>query len=64
LRYTAGKHYEVKQSIDVSGKGQFPIDFVPIVYLGHHQEFMFLCGDFGEAGTSTTSTKEGEISCP
>jgi hypothetical protein len=36
---------------------------VPLVYLGHHQRFMFVCGDFSEPGTIATPDKNGEILC-
>jgi hypothetical protein len=37
--------------------------FIPLVYLGHHQRFVFTCGVFGEQGTSPTITGS-EATCP
>ena len=38
-------------------------NFVPMVYLGHHQTFIFSCGVYGEQGTSPTITGS-EAKCP
>lgn len=38
-------------------------DFIPIIYLGHHQTFVVTCGNYGEQGTSV-SLNQGLISCP
>lgn len=44
-----------------------PIDLkdglIPIVYLGHNQQFVFSCGVFGEQGESPTVTSS-TITCP
>jgi hypothetical protein len=36
---------------------------VPIVYLGHHQRFVFTCGVFGEQTMSPTMTGS-DATCP
>ncbi len=37
-------------------------DFIPILYLGHHQTFVLTCGNYGEPGTSI-SINQGLVSC-
>jgi uncharacterized membrane protein YsdA (DUF1294 family) len=36
---------------------------IPIVYFGHHQTIMVVCGNFGEEGSYTATDKNGEITC-
>jgi len=38
-------------------------DAIPIIYLGHHQTFVLMCGNYGEQGTSV-SVNQGLVSCP
>ncbi len=38
-------------------------DFIPVLYLGHHQTFVLVCGNYGEQGTSV-SINQGLVSCP
>ena len=38
-------------------------DFIPVIYLGHHQTFVLMCGNYGEQGTSV-SINQGLVSCP
>lgn len=46
-------------------KGGMPLDagFVPIIYLGHKQEFALYCGVLGEQGTPPT-IKGSTVTCP
>jgi hypothetical protein len=38
-------------------------DFIPIIYLGHHQTFVLACGNYGEPETGI-SINQGLVSCP
>jgi hypothetical protein len=38
-------------------------DVIPIIYLGHRQTFVLMCGNYGEQGTSV-SVNQGLVSCP
>ena len=38
-------------------------DVIPIIYLGHRQTFVLMCGIYGEQGTSV-SVNQGLVSCP
>jgi hypothetical protein len=38
-------------------------DFIPIIYLGHHQTFVLTCGNYGEPQTPI-AINQGLVSCP
>jgi hypothetical protein len=38
-------------------------DLIPIIYLGHHQTFVLMCGNYGEPGTNI-AVNQGLVSCP
>ena len=53
LRITPPQHFSPDGEADV----------IPIIYLGHRQTFVLLCGNYGEQGTSV-SVNQGLVSCP
>ena len=65
----------VASIVDVRGGGTLHIsppqqfssdgdpDFIPVIYLGHGQTFVLVCGNYGEQGTSI-SINQGLVSCP
>jgi len=54
-------------TLQITPRQQFSPDgdpeFIPIIYLGHHQIFVLSCGNYGEPETAVT-IKEGLVSCP
>jgi hypothetical protein len=47
-------------------RGQPQLDFsksIPMIYGGHNQQFIIVCGNFGESGTNVAGDKDGTITC-